>query len=115
MTAAGVSPTRSWLLLLAYLPVLGLIPFAFEKNDPEIRWHARNGLLLFAAAAAAALFATLVGVVVPAFTCFYAAAIFVVLLLYVSISVLAIVMALTGRRLMIPWISRRASRLAGSL
>jgi len=114
MTAEGASPTRSWLLILAYLPLLGLIPLAFEKRDPEVRWHAFNGLLLFAALVAAALVATLVGIVVPALSCVYAAAIAVVLLLYVAISLLAVVMALTGQRLMIPLISHRAGRLAGS-
>lgn len=112
MTAEGASPTRPLLLVLAYLPLLGLIPLALEKRDPEVRWHARNGSLLFAAVVAAALLATLVGIVVPAFSCLYAAAMVVVLFLYVSIALLAMVKALTGQRLMIPWISRRASRLA---
>ena len=61
------------------------------------------------------MLATLLGIVVPAFSfLFYAAVMVIVAVLYVGISLLAIVMALTGQRLMIPGISRRASRLAAS-
>ncbi|HEY1249579.1 MAG TPA: hypothetical protein VGH97_00225 [Thermoanaerobaculia bacterium] len=110
----GASPARPLLLVLAYLPLVGLIPLLLAKNDPEVRWHARNGTLLFAAVVAAALLATLVGIVVPSSSCLYAAVMVVVACLYVGIALLAIVMALTGQRLMIPGISRRASRLAAS-
>jgi uncharacterized membrane protein len=112
MNAEGVSPARPLLLVLAYLPLLGLISLALGKRDGEVRWHALNGNLLLAAAVAAALLATLVGIVVPSFSCLYVAAMVSVLCLYVGISLLALVMALTGQRLMIPGISRRASRLA---
>lgn len=113
MTAEGGSPTRPWLLALSYLPVLGLLPLALEKEDAEVRWHARNGLLLFSVSAGAALLATLIGIAVPALSCLYAAAMAALGFLYASIAILAIVKALKGQRLMIPWISRRASRLAG--
>lgn len=115
MTAEGNSPTRPWLLVLAYLPILGLLPLALEKHDPEVRWHARNGLLLFSACATVAVVATLVGIVVPALSCLYAAAMAILSFLYVSIAILATVKALEGQRLMIPGISRRASRLARSV
>jgi uncharacterized membrane protein len=113
MTAEGSSPTRPWLLALAYLPILGLIPLTLEKRDREIRWHARNGLLLFLAYAAVAVLATLIGIAVPALSCLYAAAMAILGVLYLAIAVLAIVKALAGERLMIPGISRRASRLTG--
>ena len=112
MNAEGVSPARPLLLVLAYLPLLGLMSLALGKRDGEVRWHALNGNLLFAAAVAAALLATLVGIVVPSFSCLYAAVMVAVLCLYVGISQLALVMALTGQRLMIPGISRRASRIS---
>jgi uncharacterized membrane protein len=114
MPAEDSSPTRPWLLVLAYLPILGLIPLALEKHDPEVRWHARNGLLLFLAVAALGLIATLIGIAVPALSCLYAAAMAVGAFLYVFIAILATVKALEGQRLMIPGISRRASRLTGS-
>jgi uncharacterized membrane protein len=114
----GASPARPLLFALAYLPLLGLIPLLLARSDagdPEVRWHAYNGTLLFASAVAAALLATLIGIAVPSFSALLYAAVMVgVLCLYAGIALLALVMALTGQRLMIPGISRRASRLTAS-
>ena len=113
MNAEGPSPARPWLLVLAYLPLLGVIPL-LSTRDREARWHARNGLLLFAAVAATGVAATIVGILVPSLSCLYGVAMLIVSLLYVLIVVLAIVKALGGSRLMIPGISPYASRLSGS-
>lgn len=106
----GVS-IRPWLLVLAYLAVLGLIPLGVSR-DREVRWHACNGLLLFAALVATGIGATLIGIMVPALSCLYAVAMLIATLLYVSIVVLAVVKALEGQRLMIPGISTHATRLS---
>lgn len=37
---------RGPLLVLAYLWLFALLPLAFEKEDAEVRWHARHGLVL---------------------------------------------------------------------
>ena len=113
MNAEGSSPTRPGLLLLGYLPLFGLIALAVSR-DREVRWHARNGLALFAAVAVIGLAATLIGVLAPSLTCLYAVGMLIVALLYVSIVVLAIVTALHGQRLMIPGISTYASRLSSA-
>ncbi len=105
------SPVRASLLVIAYLAVLGVLPLAVSR-DREVRWHAYNGLLLFAALAATGLAATLVGILVPALSCLYAVAMLIATLLYVSIVILAVVKALEGQRLMIPGISPHATRLA---
>jgi len=106
------SPARPWLLPLCYAAFLGFIPLLVEKRDPEIRWHARNGLALFLALAAAGVAATLVGIAVPSLSCVYAVTMSIVTLLYVMIAVLAAVKALDGQRLVIPGVSRYASRAA---
>lgn len=41
-----VSPNRTIMIVLSYLWLLALIPFLVEKEDREVQWHARNGLLL---------------------------------------------------------------------
>ena len=111
MNAEGSSPTRLALLVLAYLPLLGLLVL-FTSHDREARWHARNGLALFGAVAAVGLLATLVGILAPSLTCLYAVGALIVALLYVSIVVLAAVTALQGRRLIIPGVTAYARRLA---
>jgi uncharacterized membrane protein len=107
------SPARALLLILAYLGVLGLFPLLFARRDREVQWHARTGLMLFATVAGVAVAATIIGVVAPSLSCIYAVAMLIVSLLYVSIVVLAVVKALDGQRLFIPWISRHANRFGG--
>jgi len=111
MSAARPSSSRLWLLALGYVPVLGLLVL-LQKRDPEVRWHARNGQFLFAALAAVGILATLIGIAVPSLTCLYAVAMLIASLLYVSVATLAAVTALGGGRLVIPGISRYASRLS---
>jgi uncharacterized membrane protein len=46
---AGGSPAssdRTLMLVLSYLGILALIPLLTKKNDPEVQWHAKNGLAL---------------------------------------------------------------------
>ncbi len=50
--AAGtgtVSENRTIMIILAYLGPLALIPFLAEKDDTEVQWHSKHGLVLFAA------------------------------------------------------------------
>ena len=75
-----------------------------------IAGDAVNGLIFYGAAAAIGLAATLVGILVPSLTCLYAVAMGILALLYVSIVILAIVIALGGGRLLIPIVSSHASR-----
>lgn len=43
------SDRRTILLILSYLWILAVIPLATAKEDREIQWHARHGLVLLAA------------------------------------------------------------------
>ncbi len=98
------------MLVLSYLAFLGIIPLLFARGDSEVRWHARNGLLLFGEVAAVALVATLVGALLPALGLLSVILMYLVLVLYTFVAILAIVKALDGQRLLVPGISRRAGR-----
>ncbi len=37
------------MIILAYLGPLALIPFLVEKDDGEVQWHSKHGLVLFGA------------------------------------------------------------------
>ena len=105
------SRSRStWMLVLSYLAFLGFIPLIAGKRDREVRWHAANGLLLFGAVVAILIVATVVGVLVPPLSCVYPIVMFLVLILYTIIAILAVVKALNGERLIVPVISRYADR-----
>ncbi|GAB4248924.1 MAG: hypothetical protein Kow00109_25000 [Acidobacteriota bacterium] len=41
-----VSPNRTIMLILAYLGILALIPLLAEKEDQEVQWHAKHGIIL---------------------------------------------------------------------
>ena len=98
------------MLVLSYLTFLGFIPLLASKGDREVRWHAANGLLLFGAVVAIGVVATIIGILVPALSCIYPILMFVVLVVYTIIAILAIVKALEGQRLIVPFISRYADR-----
>jgi len=102
--------TRTAMLVLAYIPFLGFIPLLQKESDAEVRWHARNGLLLFGTVVATGVAATLIGIAVPALSCLYGIAMFSVAVVYTIIAILAVVKALQGQRLIVPGVSRHAGR-----
>jgi uncharacterized membrane protein len=103
-------PPQPLLLLLCYTGPLGLIPLLVPHSDRATRWHAKNGLLLFAALILVGGAATLLGIVVPRLTCAYGIAVLLAGSIYVVIVLLAIVKALGGQRLYVAGISRYADR-----
>lgn len=107
MSSEGPASSRT-MLVLAYLGPLGVIPLISGRKDPEVHWHARNGLLLFGAVILISILATAVGIVVPALSCMYGLLMFTVAVVYTVIGILAIVKALEGQRLIVPGISRLA-------
>src|ERR1700694_3854228 len=100
----------SALLILVYLPVLGFIPLVTPKARREVRWHAKNGLLLFGVVVVIAIAATLVGILIPALSCLYGIVMVFVAVAYVIVVVLAVVKALQGERVIVPGISRYVER-----
>ncbi len=98
------------MLVLCYLTFLGFVPLLAARQNRELRWHAANGLLLFGVVVAIGIAATIIGVLVPPLSCVYGIVMFVALIVYTIIAILAIVKALDGERLIVPGISRYADR-----
>lgn len=44
--SGGGSQNRTIMLILAYLGILALIPLLTEKDDAEVQWHAKYGIVL---------------------------------------------------------------------
>ena len=99
-----------WKLVVSYLPLLGVIPLFLGGSSREVRWHARNGILLFAAFVAILGAATAAGLLFPSLSCVYGIAVFVLAIVYVIVVILAIVNALQGQRLVVRGLSRHADR-----
>jgi uncharacterized membrane protein len=47
--AAPGGGDRTLMVVLSYLWILALIPLLTKKDDPEVQWHAKNGLALVGA------------------------------------------------------------------
>lgn len=113
----SASENRQLFLVLAYLWILALIPFLIEKNDREVQWHAKHGLVLTVAGLAAhiAIFiVTGLVAVIPFLGCLGASvgcilpAILAVAQL--GVHVYCIIQALDGKRFLIPGVSHFADQ-----
>jgi uncharacterized membrane protein len=97
------------MLVLAYLGPLAIIPFAIEKNDPDVQWHAKHGLVIFVAELilAAVVFALHF---IPFLGWMFACVNCVLPLVFVVFHIFLIVQAVNGKRFLIPGISEYADR-----
>jgi len=101
-----VSPNRGIMLVLAYFGPLAVIPLVVEKNDPEVQWHAKHGLVLFVAEIILAVVIGIITHIMP----FAACALIFVWPLLAILHIIMIVKAINGQRLLIPGISEYADR-----
>jgi uncharacterized membrane protein len=108
----AVSPNRGLMIVLSYLWLLALIPFLVEKNDPEVQWHAKNGLVLTVAEVLAWIVVSIIGML-TAFAhlgctgCLLNSVVFVVFLV---LRIMGIVKGTSGQRFIVPGISQYADR-----
>jgi uncharacterized membrane protein len=93
------------MLVLSYLWLLALIPLLVEKDDAEVQWHAKNGLLLLAGEIALCIALVIIGrvpVIGDVLGCVLIPFLWIVILV---VHIIAIVKALKGNRLLIPFVS----------
>jgi uncharacterized membrane protein len=107
--AGKVSQNRTVMIVLAYLWLLALIPFLVEKEDAEVQWHAKNGLVLTGAEVALWIVLTIL-TMIPALGCLFALLIPLIGLALVVLHVIAIVKGVQGGRLVIPMLSDYTSK-----
>src|SRR5579862_6339384 len=104
-----VSSNRGVMIVLAYLWPLALVPLAFERQDPEVRWHARHGIALMAAEGLlAAAYLAAASVVHVAAIGLGGALLTIVVLAWAGILALhiaAIIKGVSGQRLIVPKLS----------
>jgi uncharacterized membrane protein len=108
----AVSPNRSIMIVLSYLWLLALIPLLVEKNDPEVQWHAKNGLVLTVAEVIAWIAVFIVGLLTAVVHlgctgCFLHLAVFIIFLV---LRIMGIIKGVGGQRFIIPGISQYADR-----
>ena len=109
------SPNRGVMIVLAYLWLLALVPLLVEKQDPDIQWHAKHGIVLMVAEIIL-LFAYIMVTSVVSLATFGLGCVLSLLLIFTWMAILglhivAIVKGLNGGRLLVPGISDYADRL----
>jgi uncharacterized membrane protein len=111
---AESAPSRAAMLVLAYLWPLAVIPLLLAKDDGEVQWHAKHGLVLMAAELVLLLGISIVMQLLMVITfgigCLASIALVFLWAGLLLLHVFAIVRALNGYRLIIPGVSEYASR-----
>jgi uncharacterized membrane protein len=115
------TPNRGAMIVLAYLWPLALVPLVLDKDDPEVQWHAKHGIVLMVAELGILLVLSViasilsvavlgVGWVMTVFGATFSLGILGVQLAIVAFHVIAIFKAIDGGRLVVPGISDFADR-----
>ncbi len=102
------------MIVLSYLWLLALVPLLVEKDDPEVQWHAKHGLVLTAAWIILYVALTVVGVVVGTVSatlgCLLSIVHLIVMLGIIVIHVLCIVKGINGEKYLVPGVSQYADK-----
>lgn len=103
---------RTIMIVLSYLGILALIPLLVKKEDREVQWHARNGLMMFAAYIVILILWSVFQHFMPsAITCGLSFVGCVLWLGYLALCIMGIMKGLRGERLRLPMISDFADKI----
>ena len=96
------------MIVLSYLWILVLVPLLMEKEDQEVKWHAKHGLVLTGAEIILqilfnAIAATGIG-------CIFAIFIPIVFLVFAIVRLVCIIKGVNGERFLVPGISQYADK-----
>jgi uncharacterized membrane protein len=113
-SAGSASSNRGIMIVLSYLWLLALVPLLVEKNDSEVQWHAKHGIVLMVAEIVVwIVLGILTSVLTSIFFALGCGASLLSLVIWLGIIVLhimCIIKGLNGQRLMVPGISEYANR-----
>lgn len=109
-----VSENRNVMVVLSYLWLLALIPLLVEKQDREVQWHAKHGLVLTVVEVVIMIgfqiLVMILGAVSGGLGCIFSLLIPILLLVILIVHVLCIVKGINGQRFLVPGVSEFADR-----
>ena len=109
------SPNRGVMIVLAYLWPLALVPLLVDKEDPEVQWHAKHGIVLMIAEIVLLILFLVVNILVSLATfglgCVLGMLVIFLWIAILAVHAMAIITGLNGKRFLIPGISEYANRL----
>jgi uncharacterized membrane protein len=106
---AGGSSNRTLMLVLAYLGLLALVPLLVEKDDKEVQWHAKHGLVQMACWIILFVVFTMLSFI-PGVGCVTTLISLFLWIPILVVTILSIVKAVNGQRFIIPGVSDFADK-----
>lgn len=106
--SGAASSNRTLMVVLSYLWILFLIPLLVEKQDREVQWHAKHGLVLTVAEIILQLILNVI--TATGIGCLFAIFIPLVFLGFAVVRLICIIKGVNGERFMIPLISQYAEK-----
>jgi uncharacterized membrane protein len=111
-TGGTQSSNRGVMIVLSYLWLLALVPLLIEKEDKEVQWHAKHGIVLMLAEIVFWIAVTIVQMALGTILgCVVGLLSFFVWLGIVILHIIAIVKGVNGGRLIVPGVSQYAEKL----
>ena|SRR5437588_6807807 len=99
------------MLVLAYIWFFSIIPLVVKKDDREVQWHAKNGLVLAIAYSVIELAFWGIGHFFPVVGCLTLWIPCLIFIGYLVLMVMGIVKATSGQRLRVPMLSDYADKM----
>ena len=113
-TPGTQSSNRGIMIVLSYLWLLALVPLLVEKEDKEVQWHAKHGIVLMVAEIVLWIAITIVTFIISSIStalgCVVSVLTFGLWLGILVVHVLCIVKGVNGQRFLIPGVSEYANR-----
>ncbi len=107
--AAGGGSNKTPMLVLSYLGLLAIIPFVVEKDDKEVQWHAKHGLVLTALWVVVSIVFFVLSQI-PVLGCLAGLISIFIPLGWIILAILCIMKAVNGQRFIIPGVSQYADK-----
>lgn len=98
------------MLVLSYLGILALIPLLVEKDDPEVQWHAKHGIVLLVSWIILYILLAVLELIPGVGLILGCALLPLVTIAILVVHIICIIKALQGSRLRIPVISDYADQ-----
>jgi uncharacterized membrane protein len=103
------SSNRNIMVVLSYLWLLALVPLLTEKEDKEVQWHAKHGIVLMVAEIVLWVVVTML-TFMPFMGCLVGIVGLFVWLGIIVLHIMCIVKGVNGQRLTIPGLSEFAEK-----
>lgn len=111
-TTPGSAPSnnRNVMIVLSYLWLLALVPLLTEKDDQEVQWHAKHGIVLMLAELVVWVVANFILVALGPIGCIFALIMPLLALAQLALHIMCMLKGINGGRLRIPGLSEFADK-----